>query len=76
MSLLKDQVKDVLADLASITAEVDNVVGPLLSRPLSEVTKDMDPLDSAKLQATLAYLMNSLYLCIESVYCRLCLHVL
>lgn len=61
MSLTKEQISKTLADLDKIISQVQQTLGPVLNRPLSEVTKDLDPIENAKLQVTLAYTMNSLY---------------
>jgi hypothetical protein len=61
MSLTKEEISTTLADLDIITSQIQQTLGPILNTPLSEVTKDLDPLENAKLQVTLAYTMNSLY---------------
>ena len=63
MSLTKEEISTTFADLDKIISQIQTVLGPVLSKPLSEVTKDWDPLENAKLQVTLAYTMNSLYFC-------------
>lgn len=61
MSLSKEQVQESLSTLDKALGQVDAVLAPVLARPLSDTVKGMSPLESAKLQVTLAYTMNTLY---------------
>lgn len=61
MSLSKEEVSATLADLDKILGQIQETLGPVLSKPLNEIVKDLEPIENAKLQVTLAYTMNSLY---------------
>lgn len=66
----KEQVEATLAELDSILGQLDATLGPVLGKPLSETTKGMEPLESAKLQVSLAYTMETLYFCTSLI----CIH--
>lgn len=61
MNLTKEQVQMALSELDKALAQVDTILAPVLAKPLSDTVKGMAPLDSAKLQVTLAYTMNTLF---------------
>lgn len=61
MSLSREEVQASLSELDAALQQVDTLLKPVLSKSLAETTKDMDPLENAKLQVNLAYTMNTLY---------------
>lgn len=61
MSMSKEEVQASLSDLDAALQQIDTLLKPVLSKSLAETTRDMDPLENAKLQVNLAYTMNTLY---------------
>ena len=56
---MKKQLAKVNA-LAKSLDELENKLEPLLSKPLSETMGPLDPLQQAKLNVVLSYLINDL----------------
>lgn len=61
MSLSREEIQSSFASLDALLTRVEEVLKPVVSRSLAEVTKGLSPLENAKLQVTLAYTMNTLF---------------
>ena len=49
--------------LLAAVGDLKNLLIPFLDVPLSELSKQLTPLDAAKLNATVAYALSTLHVC-------------
>lgn len=61
MSLSREDLQATLAELDATIQQIDAVLKPVVAKPLAETTRDMEPIENAKLQVLLAYTMNTLF---------------